>query len=349
MSHKIQEGYAWLARNCHEEDQIFIFGFSRGAFTAMGLVGLLAWAGLPENKSIVNPEVEELFDEYRAATLQQADRISSADEASSARRSGFREVRIRFVGLFDTVRAAGLEVFNFRGLRAPGEVASEQRVSDPTTLALRYTRHLPSTVDRAYHALAIDEHRAVFHPRVWIVPKKRERDPEEVEQRWFVGAHANVGGGYPNDRLPLIPSRWMQAKAEDAGAAFSLNASVLQSLGRMHKLKSLCLKWLRGVIPPRRTSALLPGQVRDSYREWLCGLYPLLSWKEYHRPIHAGGLSFADSKGEICYEAQTIDPSVLDRVDAGDYSPPNLMQFLVRWLPSGTKDRLAETAPSTWA
>lgn len=329
MSEKLREGYGWLAENHQPHDEIFIFGFSRGAFTAMGLVGLLAWRGLPR-QPISDAELKRLYADYRTATLAQAqgirtacgadqpgakrplEELVTAADLSPADRSvaeSFRPVRVRFVGLFDTVRAAGMEVFKWGGRRLPCEVPAESQVSDPHTLALRYTRHLPSIVDRAFHALAIDEHRAVFHPRVWIVPRVRTRAPEQVEQRWFAGAHANVGGGYAGDALALIPLQWMEQKAEEAGAVFVAD---------------------RESKPKER----LVAEVRDSYREWLRHLYPIISWRRYHRPIHAGGLQSTGRPRGICYEPQTIDPSVFERIrSTPGYRPPNVLEFMVRWLP----------------
>jgi uncharacterized protein (DUF2235 family) len=76
-------------------------------------------------------------------------------------------------------------------------------------------------IEYNYHALAIDEHRADFAPTLWDVrhsnnpndPHAPPRSLESVEQRWFVGAHANVGGGYDSDLLAQIPLRWIMEKA----------------------------------------------------------------------------------------------------------------------------------------
>jgi uncharacterized protein (DUF2235 family) len=219
----------------------------------MGLVGFLAWRGLPKPEyAFTTSDLKKQFDVYCRAT--QASREDADPNGANKRRSleelrelsgaacdglsdedknvldSFRTVRIKFVGLFDTVRAAGLEIFRFHTLRLPKEVAAGEHrepwcfLSDARhsqgTLAFRYTRHLPSNVDQAFHALAVDEHRAVFPPRVWIVPKAGKKMTGTVEQRWFIGAHANVGGGYENDWLSLIPLQWMRDKAKAAGIHF---------------------------------------------------------------------------------------------------------------------------------
>src|SRR6185436_8273930 len=109
---------------------------------------------------------------------------------------------VRFLGVWDTVGALGvpfklLSPFNnlFHGFH-------------DTTLC--------PIVQDAYHALAIDEHREIFSPTLW----DGELQPgQTMEQRWFVGAHSNVGGGYPDRLLSAIPLRWMQDKAAACGLA----------------------------------------------------------------------------------------------------------------------------------
>ena len=95
-------------------------------------------------------------------------------------------------------------------------------------------------IEHGYHALAIDEHRKDFAPTLWTIRKpkdggsrRRPRDISSVEQRWFVGAHANVGGGCESDLLAQMPLRWMMKKASLHGLAFKndvdLDGDVLKS------------------------------------------------------------------------------------------------------------------------
>lgn len=86
--------------------------------------------------------------------------------------------------------------------------------------------HLRLSNAHAYHALAVDEHRASFTPTLWTKTTLTGANPaparpiENVEQRWFAGAHANVGGGYPSDLLAQVPLRWLMAKAASSGLKF---------------------------------------------------------------------------------------------------------------------------------
>jgi T6SS, Phospholipase effector Tle1-like, catalytic domain len=244
----------------------------------------------------------------------------------------FRPVRIKFVGLFDTVRAAGLEIFRFHSLRLPKEVpGGEHREPwfflrdehhSQGTLAFRFTRHLPPNVDRAFHALAVDEHRAVFHPRVWIVPQK-DKMTGPLEQRWFIGAHANVGGGYEDDQLRFIPLQWMRDKAMEAGIHFAQPTDE----------------------PEKKALEYCEAEVVNSYRKWLWHLYPFISWRKFYRPIYAWDQVHTSGSKTIQYEKQTIDPSVLYRIAKGrGYRPKGVRACLQRSMAAaspftGTIDR----------
>ena len=289
----------------------------------MGLAGLLAWRGLPRSR-ISEEDLKRQFDLYHRATrasqenalpgrrsLEELDRLSDADKCGLYGQDkellgNFRRVPIKFVGLFDTVRAAGLEVSDWYGCRTPPEVPAVPNPQAPRTLALRYTRHLPPNVERAYHALAVDEHRAVFQPRVWIIPEQRLQSPAEVEQRWFIGAHANVGGGYDGqDKLPSIPGYWIQEKAKAAGIRFDHDKEIAMPMD-LHLAQSF---------------------VRDSYKEWWWGSYRRLSWREFYRPIFAWG----ERQRGIEYEVQTVDESVLKLIlEEPCYRPRNVLTWLSR-------------------
>jgi uncharacterized protein (DUF2235 family) len=120
----------------------------------------------------------------------------------------------------------------------------------------------------AFHALAIDEHRASFAPTLWTIdtPKIADhkgpaaRTVEQVEQRWFAGAHANVGGGYENDLLAQLPLKWILEKATLYGLAF------------------------RGSVEPDGDVAESP--VWDSYNPFMYGFYRLYTLgRRFYREI----------------------------------------------------------------
>ena len=261
----------------------------------MGLAGLLAWRGLPTRR-IDEADVRRIFRAYRDAILFEAQKeqktgtrpldvlqrenLHTLPAHDQELVDSCRSVGIRFIGLFDTVRAAGHEVFHWRGTRQPCEVPEDVKERDPGTLALRYTRHLPSNVERAYHALAIDEHRAVFHPRVWII--------RDFAQCTLSGSN---NGGSPVRTLisaadiPTIRSRrfalkWMWDKATEAGMELngSTSANSAEHLVLSHAM------------------------VVRTYDEWLLHLYRFISRVLYMRPIHRRGLRLAQT--QLQYEPQ---------------------------------------------
>lgn len=222
LSANIEQGYGWLAQNWNDGDEIWLFGFSRGAYTARSAAGMIRKCGLlkPDTRGEVSKQaVNDAYDFYRN-DVKPDDRQAIAYRAMHS-----REVPIHFIGVWDTVGALGIP-----------DVASWFPFSRK-----RYQFHdteLSRIVRFAYHALALDEHRADFQPTKWTrLPENLSpgesataKKPEqiEVEQRWFVGAHADAGGGektdgagHSPDPLPDLPLAWLQAKAVDAGLAFS--------------------------------------------------------------------------------------------------------------------------------
>jgi hypothetical protein len=179
-------------------------------------------------------------------------------------------VPIKFVGVLDTVGALGVPAFHIPGLSR-------------STFGFLHTG-LRLSVEHGFHALAIDEHREAFAPTLWT---KREtatapdRPLTSVEQRWFVGAHANVGGGCQSDLLAQVPLRWMMTKASALGLGF------------------------RGDVALDGDAAEAP--IADSFGEFMYGLYRLVKLgKPYYRPL---GHS---ASGEHNVN-ETIDASVFER------------------------------------
>ena len=196
LSKNLLQGYDWLARNYAVGDEIWIFGFSRGAYTARSLVGLIRKCGLLH---ISTPSLLDKAESIYRDKSQDPD----SDACKDFRKSYSRETRVYFIGVWDTVGALGV----------PGTFLSEKG---------KYSWHdteLSSIVDHAYHAVALDEHRATYDVPLWTsADGKQKKSNLEVKQRWFIGAHANVGGGYGSkDLLADIPLQWIRSKAEKAG------------------------------------------------------------------------------------------------------------------------------------
>jgi len=165
---------------------------------------------------------------------------------------------------------------------------------------------------RAFHALAIDEHRKAFAPTLWTVdfpsgapPPHHHRTLSQVEQRWFVGAHANVGGGCQSDPLAQAPLKWMMDKALLNGLAFRRDVE-------------------SDVLPT-------PPPISDSYGEFMHGAYKLLTLgQEFYREI--GPDPVASSATELRENInETIDASVFERWRSDEtYRPRNLVRWAQR-------------------
>ena len=201
LDDNILEGYRWLVGNYQENDQIFLFGFSRGAYSARSLAGLI------RNSGILRREHSSYLDE--AYELYRDDLHPDTKQTKEFRQRFSFECDIQFIGVWDTVGSLGIPV---DGLDLPG-------FNDYYKF---HDTKLSSKVKTAYHALAINECRSPYVPTLWTKRGPSETRPPSspVEQRWFIGAHSNVGGGYPNDMLCNLSCRWIQKMAQRHGLEF---------------------------------------------------------------------------------------------------------------------------------
>jgi uncharacterized protein (DUF2235 family) len=196
VSGNIQEAYRWLVENYEEDDQLWFFGFSRGAFTVRSTVGFIRKVGL------LRPPVDDRVLAQGYDLYRKADDTPDTPEAIAFRtRHNTRtidQLNIQFVGVWDTVGALGV----------PGGLMG--RISRK-----RWGFHdhrLSSHVKHAYQALATDELRAAYLAALWDSPFDAH---QQVEQVWFAGNHSDVGG-----EAGEVALRWLGEKAEAAGLVF---------------------------------------------------------------------------------------------------------------------------------
>src|SRR5574341_1540359 len=219
LSRNVKELYADLARAYEPGDQIYLFGFSRGAFTVRTLAGLIAGCGIVDwtqcdSDDILTQRVEAAYEAYRQRyqtdlsrwVVGEARRRTAAEQARTAFRAQYpviHPVRIRFIGVWDTVDAVGLPIAH------AAEFINRfiYRFKFPDL-------KLSAQVDRACHALSIDDESHTIHPVMWDGPDPR------IEQVWFAGVHSNVGGGYPKQGMSLVTLAWMLKRAEQAELRF---------------------------------------------------------------------------------------------------------------------------------
>ncbi len=189
----IQDAYRFLVHNYRDGDEIWCFGFSRGAYTVRSLVGLLRNAWLLDKR-----EAARIPDAYHIYRTKWG---PDADNATRFRDRWCRPVQVHFLGVWDTVGALGIPLELFSEL-------NDRRYAFHDTRLSRIVRH-------AYHAVAIDERREPFRPTLWQTHAGRTH----TEQCWFAGSHGDVGGTAQDPGLGAICLRWIADAASGCGLA----------------------------------------------------------------------------------------------------------------------------------
>lgn len=228
----IGECYSFLARHYQSGDQIYLFGFSRGAFTARAVSGLIQAFGLirPEHENLISTLLHLYFKERE--TQQQKDDYRSASEDirllfADAQR---REPWVHFIGVWDTVASIGLPPFD------------RTITSDPTVRNKRF--------NHVRHALALDEYRVPFTPRLYKEDNFDEPG-RSLKQVWFPGAHCDVGGGYAESPatskggcgLSNRTLEWMRSEAAAVGLRVTPTCPQSTTLDRVHSETHSTAAW----------------------------------------------------------------------------------------------------------
>ncbi|QCK84386.1 DUF2235 domain-containing protein [Phreatobacter aquaticus] len=236
LKRNVLDLYKFACRNYSgPEDEIFAFGFSRGAFTIRIVNGLILNQGLVKADS--ESELERLaraaYRAYRAEKFHTVTGIESLfrgirdiglrllhrSKPTYSKTRNRQVENIRFLGLWDTVAAYGLPIDEMT-----------QGVSKWLWPLALPDHDLSSRVQRACHALSLDDERTTFHPVLWNERNEAPVQPdgegrlltknERISQVWFAGVHSNVGGGYPEDSLAHLPFYWILKEAEACGLVF---------------------------------------------------------------------------------------------------------------------------------
>jgi uncharacterized protein (DUF2235 family) len=186
------------------QDEVYIFGFSRGAYAARALSGFLNKLGLIRKDGLML--LPFFFSQYQ--------KLLSKGEEFDARtlriwenyvHPEYRSIPVKFLGVWDTVGSLGIPVTGLSWI-----TVDYDKFHDTT---------LTKNVTHAYQALAIHELRRPFKPVFWT----KKADPSQtVEQVWFAGAHSNVGGGYEQTGLSSYALDWMAYKAQQTGLVLDL-------------------------------------------------------------------------------------------------------------------------------
>lgn len=235
LKRNVQDLYAFLCRHYQPGDRIFVFGFSRGAFTARVLCGLITRIGIVKHdendarrEDKLDLAIEDAYLAYRKNFNQTGGLVPflrrSRDKLICLKRRLFRQqqprevqyhrnVPIEFIGVWDTVAAYGMPLDELT-----------RAVDDWIWPLSMPNRILSPKVQRACHALAIDDERESFHPLLWTEEQHPHHvtnddtststhvDEERISQVWFPGVHCDVGGGYPDDAMAHVTLDWMMAR-----------------------------------------------------------------------------------------------------------------------------------------
>jgi hypothetical protein len=296
LSRNVFDAYHFLIDNYESGDELYFFGFSRGAFTARSLAGLVRSCGILRRGNA--DRIEEAWALYR----------SSADKPSGVASTLFRrayshEPRIHFIGVWDTVGALGVPVLGPRWLKPLVKRLNHRREFHDTKLS--------TWVDGAFHALAIDERRAVFEPTLWHQqPGAADREPkQELKQVWFTGVHCDIGGGYPNSSLSDIALLWMAERAREYG-----------------------LEFLPGAFSPEGPTEMTPEKSIDFKVDPDPMTYPHSSWTKFYRlvkPLDRPIGKAADDKDHRLDGLEYLAASAKKHYDGNpSYRPPELVKYI---------------------
>lgn len=289
LTDNLEDAYRHLAFSYEPGDALFVFGFSRGAFTARSLCGLIRSCGIPTRERVAH--IPDAIDRYRSreesthpdhpesfrfrqgfAPWVNTSRKESAWRAENGHDAG-RDLRITYLGVWDTVGALGVP----------------RMVPLAPQLNQKYQFHdleLSSSVRSARHAVAIDERRVTYPPALWSnLEELNARQPERdrpYRQEWFPGDHGSVGGGGDIVGLSACALRWVVEGAVEAG--FCVEPGEMDRLRALEDFKAP----LTSKSAPRRGALSLlyrwsadregpasAAEVSEFARErWLCGLEP---------------------------------------------------------------------------
>jgi uncharacterized protein (DUF2235 family) len=215
LSRNVRRCYRFLVDRYEPGDELLFFGFSRGAFTARSLAGLVRNSGILRREH--GGMVKDAYRLYRSRKPE--DKPSERAAAAFRARYSHPDAEIAFIGVWDTVGALGIPI----GFLQPPLLSKRWSFHDTT---------LSGSVRNAYHAISIDERRRPFVPTLWV--KKVAEDgtvlepPEHqtVAQVWFAGVHSDVGGGYEEAALSDIPLSWIADRARDCGLVLKTGFAV---------------------------------------------------------------------------------------------------------------------------
>lgn len=307
LDDNILEAYNFLIDHYQANDRIFLFGFSRGAYTVRALAGMLTLIGL------LQPNQRNLCGYALTAYKQSSEQNDLSISWRFQKITSARHVTIRFMGVWDTVASV--------------LVPRPDRFFIPTLQTLPYTRKNPS-VEVFRQAIAIDERRRMFRLSPWQEPqtfvkepfKKVDNPQQDIKQVWFAGVHSDIGGGYKETEsgLSKFPSRWMIDEATNIDNGLEINKTMYNHIVNGRKISGGEYAYV---------SADAAAEMHDSMTagwkplEWIPKLAKYKEWPA--RPVYFG-CYMPKSEPRLIPENALIHASVIERMQKTGYNPVNL-------------------------
>lgn len=265
----VRELYRFLAMNYEDGDHIYLFGFSRGAATIRAFLGFISTCGLVKGKGLSHEKLKE-YTEDAFEAYKQSKRNDQKAKDFRQHKNSHGIVPVQFVGVWDTVSALGLpERTDKLGLIS--RILSLFFQLADHILNIIWPHHfykyqLSGNVKHACQALALDDARTSFWPMVW---DENAHPDVSVEQVWFAGMHANVGGGYRRQGLSNVALHWMLLRAEECGLEFkpgfiSKQTEDANVNGRLHDSRDGVAIFYR--YHPREIAKLCESKLRGKIR-----------------------------------------------------------------------------------
>ena len=189
LAKNIREAYFKLCKSYDPGDKVFLFGFSRGSYTARSLAGMVYSCGLLNRDNLTDKSVQNAFDVYKK---------SDRHERNNYKNNNIK-CEIEVIGVWDTVGSLGIPIGFLKKITNKFMQFHDTKIN-------KETKH-------AYHAVSIDEQRETFRPTLWNVASARNN--QVIEQVWFSGVHSDIGGGYKKRHHSDIPFKWMISKIKD--------------------------------------------------------------------------------------------------------------------------------------
>jgi uncharacterized protein (DUF2235 family) len=289
LTRDVESGYRFIVKHYNPGDRIYLFGFSRGAFTARTLAGMCGFTGiLTEAEQDRIPEMLKLYmHPSRAWPLGLKHFLRSLPDARNEDR---RPLQIHFLGVWDTVAALGVPPHSVRRLKRIIRHWTE-----------RHTGALPAHITHARHALALHELRGDYEPVLWT----DFTSAQSLKQCWFAGNHSDVGGGYSETVLSDHALKWMAEEAIVCGLKTNAGWSPaeianLMNLGGVHNE----IRWFNARDPTVR-SLLSPGAIATAPPGVACSTYVHRSVIE--RLNHLGGFTYRLRDHSVAQALREVD------------------------------------------